>query len=121
MADTATSISERQKRALRVLGYLFLRMGQFVRARRLFAALAALDPGDLHARCCLAHACIQLEDGEAALHTLTGLSPGDPIPGGDATLHLLLARANTLTGDGTAAREAVAAFWNARSAGGGGR
>lgn len=112
-------MDERQARALRVLGYLFLRMGQFTRARRLFAALVALDPGDLHARCCLAHSCIQLDDGDAALHTLTGLAPGDPLPGGDATLHLLLARAHNLVGDEAAARAAVAAFWSARSAGGG--
>ena len=93
-------------------------MGQFARARRLFSALTALDPGDVHARCSLAHACIRLENGEAALHTLTGLAPGDPIPGGDAILHLLLARAHTLSGDDMAAREAVAAFWKARRSGG---
>ncbi len=116
MADTA-GVNTQQKRALHVLGYLFLRMGQYARARRLFAALTALDPGDLHARCSLALSCIRLEDGEAALHTLTGLAPGDPLPGGDATLHLLLARAHALVGDTTAAREAAAAFWNARRAG----
>lgn len=118
MADTQASLGVRQKRALRVLGFLFLRMGQYARARRLFAALAALDPGDVHARCSLAYACIQLEDGEAALHTLTGLAPGDALPGGDAMLHLLLARAHALLGDDGAARESVAAFWNVRQAGG---
>ena len=112
-------LGERQKRALRVLGYLFLRMGQVARARRLFAALAALDAGDVHARCSLAYACILLEDGEAALHTLTGLAAGDPVPGGDAMLYLLLARARTLIGDDMGAREAVASFWKARKAGGG--
>ncbi len=92
-------------------------MGQYARARRLFAALAAIDPGDLHARCSLALACIHLEDGEAALHTLVGLAPGDPLPGGDATLHLLLARAYLLTGNTQAAQQAVAAFWNDRKSG----
>ena len=119
MANTVASVKKRQKRALRVLGFLFLRMGQFARARRLFAALAALESGDVHARCCLAHACIRLEDGEAALHTLPGLAPGDPVPGGDAMLHLLLARAHALVGDDQAAREEAAAFWNARRTGGG--
>ena len=118
MADTPASVSVQQKRALRVLGYLFLRMGQYARARRLFAALTALDSGDLHARCSLAFACIRLDDGEAALHTLTGLAPGDPLPGGDATLHLLLARAHARAGDDAAAREAAAAFWNARKTAG---
>ena len=102
---------------LHVLGYLFLRMGQFARARRLFAALVALEPGNILARCSLAHACIELGDGEAAVHTLTGLGPGDPIPGGDATLYLLLARAHTLLEEDLPAREAVAAFWKARSQG----
>ena len=117
MADTSASLGTQQLRALRVLGYLFLRMGQFARARRLFAALAALDPGDLHARCCLAHACIRLEDGEAALHTLTGLGPGDPLPGGDTILHLLRARAYRLIGDEADASEAASAFWKTRNTG----
>ncbi|MBQ9407251.1 MAG: tetratricopeptide repeat protein [Desulfovibrio sp.] len=118
MANAPQALSKRQKRALRVLGFLFLRMGQYVRARRLFAALAALDHGDLHARCALAYACIQLGDGEAALHTLTGLAPGDPVPGGDAMLHLLLARVHTLIGDAQAARESIAAFWKDHKSGG---
>ena len=112
-----TTLSLQQKRVLHVLGYLYLRMGQYARARRLFAALAALDPSDVHARCSLAYACIQLEDGEAAVHTLTGLGPGDPIPGGDATLYLLLARAHTLLGEDQAAREALAAFWKTHTQG----
>lgn len=115
MAVTNTPLTVRQKRALKVLGYLYLRMGQFARAKRLFSALAALDSGDIHARCSLAHACIELGDGESALHTLTGLSAGDPIPGGDATLYLLLARAHFLMDDQTSAREAIAAFWKART------
>ena len=111
------ALSTQQVRVLHVLGYLFLRMGQFARARRLFSALVALNPGDVHARCSLAHACIKLEDGEAALHTLIGLGAGDPIPGGDATLYLLLARAHSLLGEDQPAREAVAAFWKVRSQG----
>ena len=57
----------------------------------------------------------ELEDGEAALHTLTGLGPGDPIPGGDQTLYLLLARAHRLLGEELEAQEAAAAFWKTRS------
>ncbi|MCR5814062.1 MAG: tetratricopeptide repeat protein [Desulfovibrio sp.] len=112
---TQSPLSSQQKRALHVLGFLFLRMGQFARARRLFSALVTLDPGDIHARCSLAYACIELEDGEAALHTLTGLGPGDPIPGGDQTLYLLLARAHRLLGEELEAQEAAAAFWKTRS------
>ncbi|MBQ9536455.1 MAG: hypothetical protein IJU79_01545 [Desulfovibrionaceae bacterium] len=108
-------LSKAQKRALHVLGFLFLRMGLFARARRLFAALVAIDPGDLNARISLAYSAIKLNDGETALHTLTGIAPGDPIPGGDSTLHLLLARAYNLVGESTQAQEAVQAFWQERT------
>ena len=38
----SSPLSGEQRRALLVLGYLFLRMGQFARAKKLFAALLAL-------------------------------------------------------------------------------
>ncbi|MBQ7457049.1 MAG: hypothetical protein IJS54_05560 [Desulfovibrio sp.] len=110
------TLSKTHTRALHILGFLFLRMGQFARARRLFLALVALDPADLNARLSLAHAAIQLEDGEMALHTLTGIAPDAPIPGGNAVVSLLLARAYTLVGDTNMAQEAMASFWKAKKA-----
>ena len=108
-------ISDAQKRTWHVLGFLFLRMGEFARARRLFRALLALDPFDLNARISLAHASIQLKDGEMALQTLAGLKPEDPIPGGAAILHLLLARSYHLLGEELRAKEEIQAFWQVRT------
>ncbi|MBQ7617961.1 MAG: tetratricopeptide repeat protein [Desulfovibrio sp.] len=117
MSSTGT-LTLQQKRALSVLGFLYLRMGQDVRARRLFAALVAIDPDDLLARCSLAQACLRLGDGETALHTLAGLAKGDPLPGGDATLSLLLAKSYQLLDDQQAAREALADYFKLRRSGG---
>ena len=61
--DESAALSGEQRRALLVLGYLFLRMGQFARAKKLFAALLALDPGDAWARRSLAAAFLALGDG----------------------------------------------------------
>ena len=64
-----------QRRALLVLGYLFLRMGQFTRAKKLFTALLALDSDDAWARRCLAAALLALGDGASALeHINKGLA-----------------------------------------------
>ena len=54
MAEATSPLTTGQGRALQVLGHLFLRMGQFQRARKLALALLALDPADLWARRCLA-------------------------------------------------------------------
>lgn len=98
-------------RTLHVLGFLFLRMGQYARAKRLFAALVALSSEDYYARCALAEACIHVNDAETALHALTGITPETPIPGGPTTLYLLRAKSYALLGNTNAAREALAAFW----------
>lgn len=47
MAEATSPLTTGQGRALQVLGHLFLRMGQFQRARKLALALLALDPADL--------------------------------------------------------------------------
>lgn len=47
MAEPLSRPTPGQRRALQVLGHLFLRMGQFQRARKLALALLALDPADL--------------------------------------------------------------------------
>ena len=67
MAEPLSRPTPGQRRALQVLGHLFLRMGQFQRARKLALALLALDPADLWARRCLAVAWLELGDPERAL------------------------------------------------------
>ena len=75
MAEATSPLTTGQGRALQVLGHLFLRMGQFQRARKLALALLALDPADLWARRCLAVAWLELGDPERALEQLD-LLPG---------------------------------------------
>ena len=70
MAEATSPLTTGQGRALQVLGHLFLRMGQFQRARKLALALLALDPADLWARRCLAVAWLELGDPERALEQL---------------------------------------------------
>ena len=86
MAEATSPLTTGQGRALQVLGHLFLRMGQFQRARKLALALLALDPADLWARRCLAVAWLELGDPELVL-------AGGPLASRDAVLHLLRARA----------------------------
>ncbi len=110
-------LSGEQRRALLVLGYLFLRMGQFARAKKLFTALIALDSGDAWARRCLAAALLALGDGASALeHINKGMGTAPP-SSRDAALYLLKARALWLTGRADEAKNAV----NAWFAAGGGR
>ncbi len=111
MPISPPELADQEKSVLHVLGFLFLRMGQYARAKRLFSALLALSPNDYYARCALAEACIHLQDGETALHALLGLTPETPVPGGPTTLYLLRAKSYALVGDTDAAREALAAFW----------
>ncbi len=95
----SSPLSGEQRRALLVLGYLFLRMGQFARAKKLFAALLALG------------------DGGVALEHIDRIVGAAPLPSRDAALHLLKARALWLTGRADEAKNAV----NAWIAAGGGR
>lgn len=111
MADHATSpLDGRGRRALHVLGHLFLRMGRFVQARKLFAALLALDGGDRQARASLAAACLSLGEGAEALkHADLAIGAG-PLSTRDAALHLIRARALSLCGRGAEAAAAVEAW-----------
>ena len=95
----SSPLSGEQRRALLVLGYLFLRMGQFARAKKLFAALLAL------------------EHGGGALEHIDRIVGAAPLSSRDAALHLLKARALWLTGRTDEAKNAV----NAWIAAGGGR
>lgn len=113
----SSPLSGEQRRALQVLGYLFLRMGHFARAKKLFAALLALDSGDVWTRRALAAAHLATGDGAAALEQLDLSMPGGPLPSRDAALYLLKARALWLAGRADEAKNAVNAYLSA----GGGR
>ena len=84
MAEATSPLTTGQGRALQVLGHLFLRMGQFQRARKLALALLALDPADLWARRCLAVAWLELGDPERALEQLDLVLAGGPLASRDA-------------------------------------
>lgn len=99
-----------QASTLRVLGYLFFRMGQFERARRLFAAMAALDPDDRWAQRNLAAAALAMGDGAAALEHLRRAVNDGMLSTADAALHLLRARALWVEGRRDEARSAVEAY-----------
>ena len=83
MAEATSPLTTGQGRALQVLGHLFLRMGQFQRARKLALALLALDPADLWARRCLAVAWLELGDPERALEQLDHVLAGGPLASRD--------------------------------------
>ena len=110
-----TKLDPNSKRALQILGFLFLRMGQFARARRLFAALSVIDPEDIQVRQSLAYACVQMNDPEGAMHALSGMVIEDDHSPIQASMHLLLAKTHMLLGEEKAAQESMAAFWKAAS------
>lgn len=116
--DQGGSLKGDERRVLQVLGYLFLRMGQFARAKKLFSALLALDAGDTWAHRCLAAALLALGDGAAALEHIDKAVGAGPLPSRDAALYLLKARALWLTGRADEAKNAVSAWL---AAGGGGQ
>ncbi len=103
-------LSQDQRRALLVLGSLFLRMGLFARARKVFAALIALEPTDVLARRCLAAAHLGMGEGEQALEQLEQAMGRQPLPSRDAGLYLLKARALCLSGRPDEAKNAVNAW-----------
>jgi Flp pilus assembly protein TadD len=99
-----------QQKTLNVLGYLFIRMGQFERARRIFSALAALDQDDHWARRNLAAIDVHNGDGASALRHLQAVMGKEALSSRDAALHLLRAKALWLEGRKDEARRAVDAF-----------
>ena len=103
-------LSGDQRRSLLVLGYLFLRMGQFHRARSLFGALAALDPADRWAQRNLAATALAQDDGKTALEHLRRAVGDRPLPTRDAALHLMRAQALWRMGRTDEARGAVDAY-----------
>lgn len=113
MAEGRSPLTAGQCRSLQVLGHLFLRMGQFQRARKLALALLALDPDDAWARRCLAVVWLETGDPERALEQLDRLLAGGPLPSRDAVLHLLRARALWQAGRAGEARNALNTYLSA--------
>ena len=103
----SSSLTAEQRGTLNVLGYLFLRMGKCEQAKRVFSALAALDPDDRWARRNLAAINVREGDGGAALRNLQASIGKEALSSRDAALHLLRARALWLEGRKEEARRAV--------------
>jgi Flp pilus assembly protein TadD len=110
MQQPASPLTTEQRKTLNVLGYLFLRMGQFERAKRIFSAMAALEPDDRWARRNLAAIDVQAGDGASALRHLQAAIGGEPLSSRDAALHLLRAKALWQEGRKDEARRAVDEF-----------
>ena len=110
MAEQAVNLTLEQRSALNVLGYLFLRMGLFERARRVFSALAALNPHDHWAQRNLAAIAMHAGDGAAALRHLQQALHEGPLSTSDAALHLIRAKALWLEGRKDEARGAINEF-----------
>jgi tetratricopeptide (TPR) repeat protein len=69
MADSET-LTQDELFSLKALGFLYLRLGSFERARRLFRALAALRPEDAESAMSLAAAELEAGHPEEALRRL---------------------------------------------------
>ena len=110
MPDATSPLTEKQRRALQVLGPLYLRMGHFARVRKLASALLALNPDDTWAKRCLAVALLKEGDAEHALEQLDGLLTGAPLPSRDAALYLIKAQALWQAGRADEARNAMNAY-----------
>ena len=110
MQQPPSSLSAEQRKTLNVLGYMFLRMGHFDRAQRIFAAMLALDPGDRWASRNLAAIAVQKGDGASALRHLQTALGNEPLSSRDAALHLLRAKALWLEGRKDEAHRAVDEF-----------
>lgn len=104
------ALTDEQRRALLVLGYLFLRMGHFERAKKLYAALLALNPDDNWAHRSMAAALVALGDGSGALTHIDKALGTAPLSSRDNALHLLKARALWRTGRSDEAKNAVNAW-----------
>lgn len=100
-----TTFSHQQRSSLHVLAYLYMRMGLFARAKRIYAALCALPPAagvDKQAEAGLAIIALQEgaeEDHDAheasacALEHIRAAVQGQPLASADAPLLLIQAQA----------------------------
>lgn len=103
-------LTEDQRTCLRVLGYLFLRMGLYERAQRLFTAMIVLDPNDRWAHRNLAVTALALGDHKMALEHIR-LAIGDGVLStADSALYLLKAQALWRSGRQDEAKRAIDAY-----------
>ena len=103
-------LRENQKRTLHVLAYMMLRMGQLVRAGRIYAALAALSPRENPDRLALAGmAAVAISEGRGAeaLEDLRGAMSGVHLSSRQTVFHLMKAQAFWLEGRKEEARAAL--------------
>ena len=103
-------LKENQKKALHVLAYMMLRMGQEKRAERIYAALVRLASPESPDRLVLAGtAAVAISEGEGAkaLEALRGAMSGGPLSSRQAVLHLMKAQAFWLEGRKEEARAAL--------------
>lgn len=103
------ALTEEQQRTLHILGYLYLRMGHYERAKTLFAALEALDSSDLQTQRSLAVINLELGDGEASLEHINRAIK-EPLSTRDAILYLVKAKALHLLGRENEAKVATEAW-----------
>ncbi|WP_294446098.1 hypothetical protein [uncultured Mailhella sp.] len=104
------ALRESQRRALHVLAYMMLRMGQEDRAARIYAALASLATPENPDRLALAGtAAVAISEGRGAkaLEALRGAMGGAPLSSRQAVLHLMKAQAFWLEGRKEEARAAL--------------
>lgn len=98
-----------QRKSLQVLAYMLFRMGQEERARKIYAALAALAPAgrpDRNALTGLAAIAIGRGEGSRALEYLRAAMEGAALSSKRAALLLMKAQALWLEGRETEARAA---------------
>lgn len=103
-------LREQQRKALHVLAYMMLRMGQQDRAGRIYAALAALAPQNAPDRLALAGlaaVAISAGDGAGALEALRSAMSGAALSSRQAVLHLMKAQAFWLEGRREEARASL--------------
>ena len=110
MDHPSPQLSAEQSKTLLILGYLYVRMGHYERAKRIFSALAALNPDDAWARRNLAALAVQEGDGASALRHLQVVFAQGPLTTRDTALYVLQAQALWLEGRKDEARHALDEF-----------
>ncbi len=101
-------LSQPQVDAMRQLGYVFLRHGQYQKAKALFAALHALRGDDPQIAASLGFAMLKLGDFNGVLNLLEQIYPRVEPPA--AVVHALRAKALSGKARRTAAHQSMATF-----------
>lgn len=108
-------LEENQLTSLKVLGFLYLRLGAFERARRLFRALAGLFPEDVETARNLAFAELEAGSPERALECIAA-PPLAPLAS-DPVLLLIRARSHWRLDQNEAAFAVMDAYLSGNGAG----